>query len=242
MSANRLTYAIHSDHILLKLFVLGAILVSSGRHVVLAGGSSKVVAGRRAIVCDERLSVLRTRPEIAAPFVQRLRRGRVIGITGVSPGRDGDRFYRVVVSSRTEGWILADAVARAGVESDLQKLIRMVESEVDGYARVKLASLMVTEFGRTRAAPMALLLLGESADDVADQLTRVANRRLKSLSSRRELYMLNDVGLDRYSRLGIRFRFEAAEERLVYDGAAYRILLRRYPRSLEAKSARARLK
>jgi hypothetical protein len=48
-------------------------------------------------------------------------------------------------------------------------------------------------------------------------------------------------GLDRYRRQGIVFDFDAAARRFRYDGAAFREILRRYPRSPEASEARARL-
>jgi hypothetical protein len=53
--------------------------------------------------------------------------------------------------------------------------------------------------------------------------------------------LLNYAGLDRYNRIGITFDYDTAAERIVYDGAAYRELLRKYPRSAEANEARQRL-
>jgi hypothetical protein len=53
--------------------------------------------------------------------------------------------------------------------------------------------------------------------------------------------MLNYVGLDRYNKLGITFEYDEARERLVYDGDAYRELLKKYPRSPEAAEANTRL-
>lgn len=201
----------------------------------------KNLVGRRAIVIDERLSALRERPEMSARLVQRLRRGRVVGILGTVRGRDGQRFLRVFVTRRTHGWILSEALARSGSESDAQRLLQIIDIEKDGFVKVKLASLCVREFRHTKSAPTAYLTLGLSADRAALQLTSAARRRLKQDGADVERLMLNDVGLDRYSRLGVRFRFVAAGERLAYDGAAYRDLLRKYPRSPEAAVARERL-
>jgi hypothetical protein len=69
---------------------------------------------------------------------------------------------------------------------------------------------------------------------------------LKSLDEQKggtdvEAFYLNDPGLDRYSRLGINFRFDASQSGYAYDGRAYRDLLRRFPRSTEAEAARHRL-
>ncbi len=53
--------------------------------------------------------------------------------------------------------------------------------------------------------------------------------------------MLSFNGLDRYNRAGVTFDYDEARDLIVYDGAAYRELLRRYPRSAEAAIARERL-
>jgi hypothetical protein len=200
---------------------------------------AKIVAGRRAVIIDERLSVLRERPDIASELVQRLRRGRLVGIMHEVRGKDGHRFFRVVVTRRTSGWILADALARSGSEADAQRLLELIGGEREGFAKVRLATICVAEFGKTRLAPRAYLLLAESAEAVAKELTRAASRRLNTPAQRSSLFMLNDVGLDRYTRIGVRFRFNG--ESFIYDGHAYRELLRRYPRSDEAVLARTRL-
>jgi hypothetical protein len=48
-------------------------------------------------------------------------------------------------------------------------------------------------------------------------------------------------GLDRYRRQGIDFVFDEQAKQFHYDGAAWRELVRRYPRSAEATEARQRL-
>jgi hypothetical protein len=54
-------------------------------------------------------------------------------------------------------------------------------------------------------------------------------------------YFLNYSGLDRYRRLGVVFDFDPETESYRYDGAAFREILRRHPRSPEAAEARKRL-
>jgi hypothetical protein len=54
-------------------------------------------------------------------------------------------------------------------------------------------------------------------------------------------YFLNFNGLDRYRRQGVRFVFDRAAKQFHYDGAAWREVLRRHPRSPEADEARKRL-
>jgi len=87
-----------------------------------------------------------------------------------------------------------------------------------------------------------LFLMGETAERVAQQLTRLAQRRIKEEARNRRIYLLNDVGLDRCNRMGIGFRTDLEGDQLIYDGAAYRELLRRYPRAPEANQAKEKLK
>jgi hypothetical protein len=87
-----------------------------------------------------------------------------------------------------------------------------------------------------------LLILGRAAEGVADRLTREAKRRIGDEESvgrlERPLYFLNYAGLDRYNRIGVTFDYDETEDRMIYDGKAYRELLRRYPRSEEANEVR----
>ena len=66
--------------------------------------------GRVAVVVDERLSALRTTPELTGKLVRRLGRGRLVAIKGTRTTRDGIVFYSVNVTSRTQGWIQREAV------------------------------------------------------------------------------------------------------------------------------------
>ena len=54
-------------------------------------------------------------------------------------------------------------------------------------------------------------------------------------------YYLNDTSLDRYNRQQVTFVFDKSTKRFHYDGAAWRELLRRHPRSPFAPEARKRL-
>ena len=215
-----------------------ALVILSIAPSVIARPAPRPVIGRRAVVIDERLSALRESPNLTSDLIQRLRRGRAVGILREVRTREGYRFYRVSVTRRTTGWVLAEALVRSGSESDAQRLLGSIELEKDGFAKVRLATIFTNEMSRARTAPRGYLLLAQSAEAVANDLTRNALRRL-SPSQREAKYLLNDVGLDRYNRIGVRFRCDG--ERLLYDGRAYRDLLRRYPRSEEAELARSRL-
>ncbi len=202
------------------------------------------VPGQRAIVFDERISALRTQPDLKAPLRQRLRRGRVVGILRTAKNDSGARFFRVAISRNTQGWVLADAVARKGNLADAQRLIWLIEATSDEFTKMKLARLCADEYRMTKFAHRALLLLGKAAEGAADRLTREAIRRIGDGDSTGELtrrfYFLNYVGLDRYNRIGVTFDYDETENRIIYDGKAYRELLRRYPRSDEAGEARER--
>jgi hypothetical protein len=90
------------------------------------------------------------------------------------------------------------------------------------------------------------LLYADAAEEAANRLSREAERRFE----RRETpsdgapefsYYLNYSGLDRYNRQGITFISDRATKHFHYEGAAWREILRRYPRSPEAVEARKRL-
>lgn len=204
-----------------------------------------VVSGQRAVVVDERLSALRTQPDVKAPLEQRLRRGRVVGILGIRKSKDGEQFLRVSVSRNTRGWVLAEAVVKSGNAADAERLANLIENTDDDFIKARLAKLCADEFRATPSAPRCLLKLGETADRAADRLTRDAKRRVgndePSAGLSKRDYFLNFAGLDRYNRIGVMFEYDAKADRIVYDGAAYKDLLRRYPRSEDIDIARKRL-
>jgi hypothetical protein len=207
------------------------------------------VPGQPGVVFDERLSALRAQPHVKAPLVQRMRRGRRVGILGAATAKDGAKFFRVAISRNTRGWVLAESIIRPGNAADAERLMRLVVETRDEFTKARLAKLYAEEFRSTKLAPKALMILGESAEGAAERLSRDARRRVgddDQVASRNEGltkrdFMLNYAGLDRYNRIGVMFDYDAASDRIVYDGAAYRELARRYPRSDEAQDARKRL-
>lgn len=196
------------------------------------------VPGQRAIVIDERLSVLRTQPDIKAPMLQRLRRGRAIGILASRKAKDGEMFWRVAVSRNVRGWVLAESAVKAGSVVDAERLLKLIEDSDDEFIKARLAKLCADEFRLTIVAPRCLLKLGETAERVAERLTRDAKRRIgdqePSAGLNKRAYFLNFVGLDRYNRIGVMFDYDATTDRIVYDEEAYLSLQRRYPKSAEA--------
>jgi hypothetical protein len=196
----------------------------------------------RAIVCDERLAALRRQPDIRAPIVRRLRRGRIVTVIGPARGNsEQGLFVPVAVTRRTRGWILLPAVARAGRSRDAQRILELVAESTDDFVCARLARICADEFAGTPAARAALLLLGEAAERAAERLTRTISRRSGTSNVSDRVRWLNDPALDRYNRIRVLFELNPSGQRLVYDGGAYRELLRRYPQSAEAMVARERL-
>lgn len=228
--------------VVLCLLVSSLISPIISPSIVFAQGAN----GGRAIVFDERLSALRERPDSGAKLRQRLRRGRTVWVIGSARSGDGQRYLRVAVTRRTSGWILREAVIRPGSAQDAARLLKLVEASSDDFVRIRLARICADEFRGTAAAARALLLLGEAAERAAERLSRQVERRVganaAALALERRVHLLNDPALDRYNRIGVRFVTDGEGDRLLYDGGAYRELIRKYPRRPEAAEAREKLK
>jgi hypothetical protein len=201
--------------------------------------------GQQAVVIDERLAALRDEARLSARLVQRLGRGRAVSITGTRRGDDGFNFYRVAVTRRTRGWLPAESVATPTRAGDDERLLRLIRGSED-FARIARARIFLEHFPRSPLRPAVLLLLGDEAEAASAKLSRDAVRRLDTREMAAggapvDSYFLNFNELDRYNKQGITFVFERAAKRFHYDGASWREIVRRYPRSLEATEARKRL-
>ncbi len=204
-----------------------------------------LTGGRAAVVVDERLSALRDAPRLDANLLARLGRGRVVGVAGARVSRGGVTFLRVSVTRRTGGWVQADALVRPSVAGEDARLLRLVRGSAE-FDRLARARIFLDAFPRSPLRPAALLVFGDAAEEAAARLSRDAARRLDA----REMeaggatlasYFLNFNGLDRLNRLGVKFDFDGATKQFRYDGAAWREILTRHPRSPEAAEARRRL-
>lgn len=195
-----------------------------------------------AVVVDERLAALRDAPDFSGNLLQRMSRGRAVSVLGARKGIGGVLFYRVSVTRRTSGWVQSEAVARASGAGEDARLLRLIKAS-EGFDRVERAGLFLETFPRSHLRPAVLLALGEAAESEAATLTRNALRRLDAREMEAggapaHTYFLNFNGLDRYARQGVRFVFDTTTKRYRYDGAAWREILRRHPRSPEAAKAR----
>ncbi|HEY4425984.1 MAG TPA: hypothetical protein VGN10_17370 [Pyrinomonadaceae bacterium] len=197
--------------------------------------------GRLAVVVDERLAALRATPQLNGKLVRRLSRGRLVAVRSVKTGADGITFVLVNVTRRTHGWIQRDAVASASRSGDDRRLLTLIQRS-DGFDRIARARIFLDHFPRSPVRPEVLLLLGDTAESLAEKLSLEASRRLKDPGDAPQFsYYLNYTGLDRYNRQGVRFVFDQISKRFHYDGAAWRELIRHYPRSTAALDARKRL-
>ena len=199
---------------------------------------------RAAIVVDERLSVLRSAPDLSAPLLRRISRGRKLSIVGAHQSRAGIMFYRVAVTRRTRGWIQREALIAPRQHGEDERLLRLIQVSSD-FDRIARARIFLDAFPHSALRPTVLLLFGDEASCAARKLSRDAARRLepeemKATGSPVSAYFLNYSGLDRYRRLGIVFWFESSTKEFHYDGATWLELIRRYPLSAEAREVRER--
>ncbi len=209
-----------------------------------AQGRPQPAAGS-AVVVDERLSVLRAAPATSAKFLRRVGRGRPVTILGHSRSREGIVFYRVAVSSRTRGWMQREALVSVRRRGEEERLMLLIGGSED-FDRIARARIFLDLFPHSVLRPAVLMLYGDAAEQAAARLSGDALRRLNSEEMKAggapiSSYFLNYSGLDRYSRQGVRFVFDRSEKKYHYDGAAWREVVRRYPRSAEALEARKRL-
>lgn len=208
--------------------------------------SAKRLTFSRAFVIDDRLSALRHEPGLQSEVIHRLRLGRPVYIITFSKPKAEPRFCRVAVTRRTRGWILESALAATGKIGEDRRIMKLIEGTKDGVDRISLCRLLIERFSQSPLVPRALLLLGEEADRAAQALTQRARKRLADASeenwnAKARDYFLNDVGLDRYSKLHVVFDFNEVTSEYVYDGRAYLEVVRRFPRHEEAGLARQRI-
>ena len=205
--------------------------------------SAKRLTFSKAFVVDDRLSALRREPGLQSEVIHRLRLGRPVYIITFSKPKDEPRFCRVAVTRRTRGWILESALAAPGKTGEDRRIMKLIEGTKDGVDRITLCRLLIERFSQSPLVPRALLLMGEEADRDAQALTQRARKRLADASeenwnARARDYFLNDVGLDRYSKLHIVFDFNEVTSEYVYDGRAYLEVVRRFPNHEDAGLAR----
>jgi hypothetical protein len=199
-----------------------------------------------AFVVDDRLSALRKEPSLKGVVARRLRLGRKVWIIAERAATaERPRFCRVAVTRRTSGWIDALALSVPGRTGSDKRLLDLIDGLDDGFDRITRCGLFLRSFPRSPLLPRVLLALGEEADRAAAALTSRSSRRTTRTEERlfgvnERVLFLTDPRLDRYSRAGVSFDYNAGE--YLYDGKAYREIVARYPSSDAAATANRRLR
>ncbi|MCY7345887.1 MAG: hypothetical protein LH614_06650 [Pyrinomonadaceae bacterium] len=198
----------------------------------------------KAVVIDERISVLRSEPSLYAKSIVRMRRGRQVLISG-SREADGVTFYRVTALPNSYGWVQAEAVTGKFRRGDDARLAKLVQSS-KGFEQIERARIFLETFDDSPLRPAILLLTGDLMEEAALKLSGEATRQL----NQREMaasgaplhsFYLNYVSLDRYRRLDINFVFNTNTKSFHYDGANWREIIKQFPKSAEAVEAQKRL-
>ncbi len=197
-----------------------------------------------AIIVDERLAVLREQPSLFSAPVQRMRLGKVVQILGVKEA-DGVTFYRVNAPPNNSGWVQADAVVSKTKRGDDERMAKLVQA-FDGFEQIECGMLFLETFPNSPLRPPILLLLGDLVEEIAIKLSNDATRRLDKRSMAASgaplhSFYLNFVSLDRYRKLGIGFYFNSKTKFFHYNGASWREIVSKFPKSNEAKEAQKRI-
>lgn len=210
----------------------------------IGAAQTRRLSSRSAIVVDERLAVLRSAPQVSAPLLKRLSRGRIVTPIESRRSRDGLVFFRVAVTRRTRGWIQHEALISPHRKGDDARLLALINASRD-FDRIARARIFLDVFPHSSLRPQVLLLFGDETEKTAEKISREAVRRLDAAEMAATgaplaSYFLNYSGLDRYRRQGIVFTFDEASRLFHYEGAAWREILRRYPATREAMAVRKR--
>lgn len=197
-----------------------------------------------AIVVDERLAVLRSEPSLYAMPVQRMRRGKILAISGAKEA-DGVTFYRVIVPPSDYGWVQAEAVVGKFRRNDDERLARLIQAS-EGFEQIERAMLFLEHFPQSPLRPAMLLLTGDLIESDAQKLSieaakKLDKREMAAAGAPVHSFYLNYVSLDRFRKLGINFAFNPATRNFYYDGAAWKEIVEKFPKASEASEAQRRL-
>lgn len=224
------------------LFVFTTVLLLSIFNIALSKPLRPPSGGRLAVVVDERLSALRETPNLAGKLTQRVSRGRLVAVQKRQVSREGTVFYKVRLTTRTQGWMQKEALVSPAIAGDDLRLLHLIQASQD-FDRLARAKIFLATFPRSRLRPEVLLVYAAAAEAAAEKLSRDAVRRLdlKEIAAGPATefsYFLNYAGLDRYNRQGVTFVFNRRAREFHYDGKAWREIVVRYPLSAEAHEAR----
>lgn len=200
--------------------------------------------GNIAIVVDERLAVLRSEPSLYAMPLQRMRRGRVLAISGAKEA-DGVTFYRVILPPAGFGWVQSEAVIGKFRRGDDERLARLIQAS-EGFEQIERAKMFLENFPQSPLRPAMLLLTGDLVEENAQKISLEATKKLDKramAASGAPVYSfyLNYAALDRYRKIGINFAFNPATKTFYYDGAMWKEIVEKFPAASENPEAQKRL-
>lgn len=233
----------------LAFLIFTSNLEAQKRRVILKSRNTSAVqkaaeTENTAIVIDELLSVLRQKPSLFAASIQRMQRGRKVQILETKQA-DGVTFYRVSVPPNNYGWVQSEAVYGRFRRGDDERLAKLIQAS-SGFDQIEIAVKFLELYPNSLLRPAILLLFGDLVEETAVKLSRDATRRL----NQREMaasgaplhsFYLNFVSLDRYRKLGITFLFNPQTKNFHYDGASWREIVEKFPKSGEFAEAQKRL-
>src|SRR5262245_20142841 len=93
----------------LSIFASICFVLTLNSQLITAQKPKAPPGGKLAIVVDDRLSALRSAPNLHANLIHRLRQGRPLAVKAIKTS-DGLVFFLVNASRRTHGWIQREAV------------------------------------------------------------------------------------------------------------------------------------
>ena len=102
----------------------GRILAQTRKSTVRSTAVKSGEIGQSAVVIDDTLAVLREKPSLYSPAIQRMHRGRKVQILGVADA-DGVKFYKVNAPPSSFGLVLADAVFGKSRPADKERLAKL---------------------------------------------------------------------------------------------------------------------
>ncbi len=200
--------------------------------------------GNKAIVIDNRLSVLLAEPSLFARPIQRMRVGREVLILGEKKA-DGVSFYQVSVPPASFGWVQSESVVNVYRRSEDVRIVKLIQA-YDDFKKIQLMKIFLDSFPDSAFRPAVLLLMG----DLMEELAAKASKRATNSLDRSEMaasgaplhsFYLSYNFLDRYRKMDIGFLFNVETKTIHYDGATWQEIVKKYPKSDEAVEAAKRI-
>ncbi len=146
------------------------------RRTAKAAAAKAPEIGRTVVVFDENLSVLREKPSIYSPVIQRMRVGRKVKIIETVTN-DGITYFKVESLPEITGWIQSEAVLGKFRSGDEERFARLIYA-AKGFEQIELAAMFFDLYDASKYRVQLLLLYGDLIETAAAKLSRDASRRI----------------------------------------------------------------